>query len=186
MKPEQHVSTVTVAKYLSVTPARVRQLVVEGVLKRAVDRSGKPLRGRFVLLAAVNGYIGYLRSRLASGSDGNDYTVARAKRMAAQAEIESLRLRRVRGELHHARDVEFVMTSMLTALKSRLLALPSRCAPYLTNKTNTGEVAETIRIKVYDVLRELSDYDPAVFEAANEEYLRSLGAAKPESNGENP
>jgi hypothetical protein len=58
--------------------------------------------------------------------------------------------------------------------------LPSRCAPYLAGKTNVGEIAEAIRVEVYDALRELSEYDPRKFEAANEEYLASIGAAKPE------
>jgi hypothetical protein len=84
------------------------------------------------------------------------------------------------------------MTQMLTAFKSRMLALPSRCAPYLQGKTNVGEIAETLRMEVYDALKELADYDPTKFEAAQEEYLASIGAAKPEAgsapngNGQEP
>jgi hypothetical protein len=33
-------------------------------------------------------------------------------------------------------------------------------------------------------LRELSQYDPAKFEAANEEYLASIGAGKPEAQAD--
>jgi hypothetical protein len=69
------------------------------------------------------------------------------------------------------------MTQMLTAAKQRLLALPSRCAPYLKGKTNVGEIAETLRLEVYDALKELSEYDPRKFEAANEEYLSHVVAA---------
>jgi hypothetical protein len=88
-----------------------------------------------------------LRTKLASGAGGgvDRYGEARARRMTALAAVEELRLKRIHGELHHGRDVEFVMTQMLTALKSRLLSLPSRCAPYLVGKTNVAEIAETIR-----------------------------------------
>jgi phage terminase Nu1 subunit (DNA packaging protein) len=180
--PEQTVDTATVAKFLLLSPHRIRQLAAEGVLERAVDKkTGKALRGRFGLLSAVNNYIRYLRSKLA-GSAGKEeeYTRVRARRMAANASIEELRLKRIRGELHYSADVQFVMAQMLTACKQRLLAVPSRCAPYLAGKSQTtGEIAEAIRIEIYDALKELADYDPARFEAANEEYLASIGVAKP-------
>ncbi len=45
------------------------------------------------------------------------YQVSRGKRMAALAEIELLKLRRVRAEMQHGRDVESLMTQQLTAFK---------------------------------------------------------------------
>jgi hypothetical protein len=62
-----------------------------------------------------------------------------------------------------------------------IVTAQTRCAPYLAGKTNVGEIAETLRVEVYDALKELSEYDPRKFEAANEEYLASIGAAKPEA-----
>jgi hypothetical protein len=38
--------------------------------------------------------------------------------------------------------------------------------------------------KFYDALKELNEYDPAKFEAANEEYLASIGAGKPEAQAD--
>ena len=70
------------------------------------------------------------------------YQVSRGKRMAALAEIELLKLRRVRAEMQHGRDVEYLMTQQLTAFKSRLMALPSRLAPTIVNRSSVGEVAE--------------------------------------------
>ena len=113
-----------------------------------------------------------------------DYQRNRARRMSALADVEQLRLKRIHGELHHSQDVEFLMTGMLTAFKQRLLALPSRCAPYVMGKSNLGEVAETIRLEIYDALRELADYNPNAFAAANEQYLAGIGLGKPEKNGE--
>jgi hypothetical protein len=185
MIPEQTVDTATVARFLLLSAHRVRQLTAEGILEKAHDeKNAEPLRGRFNLLSTVNSYIRYLRSKLAGGAGSTDeYTLARARRMSALASIEELRLERIHGELHHGRDVEFVMTQMLTAAKQRLLALPSRCAPCLAGKTNVGEIAEAIRVEVYNALTELSGYDARKFEAANEEYLASIGVVKPEPAG---
>jgi hypothetical protein len=50
------------------------------------------------------------------------------------------RLRRNSKDYHHAKDVAFVMTTTLTAVRQRLLALPSRLAPYLVGKTQSAGV----------------------------------------------
>jgi hypothetical protein len=73
---------------------------------------------------------------------------------------------------------------MITACKQRLLALPSRCCHPLQAKTNPAEIAEILRVEIYYALKELSEYDPAKFEAANEEYLASIGAGKPEAQAD--
>ena len=57
----------------------------------------------------------------------------------------------------------------------------SRCCHSLQAKTNLAEIAEILRVEIYDALKELSEYAPAKFEPANEEYLVSIGAAKPEA-----
>ena len=61
--------------------------------------------------------------------------------MTAEAQGAELRLRRDSKEYHLAEDVEFVMTQMLTALRQRMLAIPSRLAPYLLGKTRVAEIA---------------------------------------------
>jgi hypothetical protein len=97
--------------------------------------------------------------------------------MSALADIEQLRLKRIHGKLHRAEDVEFCLTQMITACRQRLLALPSRCCHSLQAKTNPAEIAEILRNEVETALRELSEYDPRKFEAANEEYLSHVVAA---------
>jgi hypothetical protein len=101
--------------------------------------------------------------------------------MSALADIEQLRLKGIHGKLHRAEDVEFLLTQMITFCRQRLLALPSRCCHLLQVKMNPAEVAKILRDEGELALRELSEYDPAKFEAANEEYLASIGAAKPEA-----
>jgi hypothetical protein len=123
MIPEQTVDTAEVARFLLLSPHRVRQLAAEGVLEKAVDeRTGEPLRGRFNLLTTVNSYVRYLRSKLAGRAGAADeYTLARARRMSALADIEQLRLKRIHGKLHRAEDVE-----LPRQLRARKLSLGER------------------------------------------------------------
>jgi phage terminase Nu1 subunit (DNA packaging protein) len=182
MIPEETVDTADVARFLLLSPQRVRQLAAEGVLEKATDTSGEPLRGRFNLLPTVNSYIRYLRSKLAGrAGTADEYTQARARRMCALADIEQLRLKRIHGKLHRTEDVEFCVTQMITRCRQRLLALPSRCCHSLQAKTNPAEIAEILTAEVESALRELSEYDSAKFEAAAEEHLASFGDGKPEA-----
>jgi hypothetical protein len=48
-------------------------------------------------------------------------------------------------------------------------------------KTDLAEIVGILTEDSETALRELAGYDPAMFEAANEEYLASIGAAKPEA-----
>ena len=76
---EQTVPIEIVARFLLLTPQRIRQLVTEGVLEWAKDKRGQTLHGRFNLVQAVNRYISYLRSKVVgSGAGGeSDYVVAK-------------------------------------------------------------------------------------------------------------
>jgi hypothetical protein len=172
------VSTEALASYLLLSARRIQQLSEEGILRRAFDsEAGQEVQGRYVLKDSVNGYINFLRLGQGADSIEKEYQAARAKRMAAVAEEAEIKLRRTRREYHHAKDIEFVMTQMLTACKQRLLALPSRCCHSLQAKTNPAEIAGILRDEVEAALRELSEYDPAKFEAANEKYLSHVVAA---------
>lgn len=174
----------TLARYLALTPQRVRQLAAQGVLEKVSGGDARQ-HARFNLLSCVNAYIVFLRDRDRSIDPGEtDYQRSRSRRMAALADIEQLRLKRIHGELHHAEDVRFLMTQMITACRQRLLALPSRLCHSLQMKSNPAEIAEILKQEVEAALRELSEYDPAKFEAANEEYLAGIGVAKPaDKNG---
>jgi hypothetical protein len=102
--------------------------------------------------------------------------------MTAEAQGAELRSRRDSKEYHHAKDVEFVMTQMLTALRQPMLAIPSRLAPYLLGKT---QVAEIVRIEIQNALKELSGYRSDMFSPPAVEYLCSTVAELYAPNREN-
>jgi len=157
--PESTVPTATVARFVLLTPHRIRQLVNERVLERAKDRKGQTLRGRFYLRPTVNRYITYLRDKVArNGAEESGYRRARAARMEAQAQIEQLRLQRIKGKLHHANDIEFCVTSMITRARSRLLSVPSRLMRSLVGLTDPREIHQLVEAEIYLALNELAEY----------------------------
>jgi hypothetical protein len=61
MPAAPNVTTTELSKLLDVTPRRVQTLTEAGIVSRALDVDGRPLRGRYVLLDSVRGYINYQR-----------------------------------------------------------------------------------------------------------------------------
>jgi len=175
----QKVSTVTtsqLAKILLLSERRIQQLVRAGILKHAFDEDdGRELRGRFQAIPNVQGYIRFLRQEL--GSDDATETRfldARSRRMIAMAEREELSLKVLKGKLHRAEDVEFLMTNRDTAIKSQVLALPSRTARLLIGKTDYQEIYNLLMAEVVALLENLAGYNPHLFHELNEEYLAKL------------
>src|SRR5262249_49758909 len=77
---------------------------------------------------------------------------------------------------HTSADIEFVMTTMLTAVKSRLLAIPARTTRLVIGKTDFTEIYSLLYSEIELALRELSEYNPQDFSERNEEYLALMGA----------
>lgn len=153
------VNTVVIAKMFNMTPRRVRQLVEEGV----VDRIG---HGRFNLIDTVSKYVTFLKLNTESLTEGDvteslDYEKwlhEKAKR--EKAEIE---LAHIKKEMHSSGEVEEVMNNMVMNFRQRMLSIPSKCALQLMNRTDPKYIESILEQNVNEALKELSDYDPAMF-----------------------
>ena len=143
---------------------QVQRLANEGILRLATDTAGKSIRGRYILGDAVAGYVKHLRESVADNPEAKLYQSARTRRMDALAQKEELDLKLRKGQLHHADDVAFVMTNMMTFFRQRVLAIPSRTARLLVGKTNFREVHDLIKGEIYGCLNELSGYDAKAFD----------------------
>jgi hypothetical protein len=106
--------------------------------------------------------------------------------MAAEAEMAQLNLRIHKRELHRGKDVEFVLTTMITAAKSRLLSIPSRVTRLLIGKTDFSEIYALVMSEIELALRELSEYDPNAFVKENDQYLASFNGGKPQEKHDCP
>ena len=169
MENRATVPTRTLANYLLLTPHRVRQLVIEGVLANA-KRNGHVLRGRFNLLRSVNSYIRYLRARASHSALNDEYTQLKQRRLKTICEREEMLTSQMRGSLHHASHVEFCVTQFYTASRAGALALPSRVASKLVGRTSVPEIIEILMDEVHGVLTKTAEFK--IPRAASDEFLR--------------
>jgi phage terminase Nu1 subunit (DNA packaging protein) len=169
--------TTQLAKLLLLTNRHVRRLAADGVLVRARDEAGNELRGRYELVENIQAYIRYQREalRLDDASDSRGAQL-RNQKLAAEAQIADIRLAVLRGEVHNAKDVEFVMTNMITYMKQHLLSIPSRTARLCVGVTSFQKIYDLLSREIEAVLRELTDYNPDMFAPQNAEYLAAIGA----------
>jgi hypothetical protein len=89
-----------------------------------------------------------------------DYNAARARKMEADAQMAELELLQAKGKLVPAEDVAGAWVDVLAAMKARLLALPSVCAPVCATETELATVQSILENQVREALDELSSYKP--------------------------
>ena len=165
--------TTQLAKFIDVTPRTVRNLVADGILVPARDENGSELRGRYELLPNNIAYIRYLRRGTAfEDTSENEYNALRNRRIRADAERAELELKLYKGQLHRAEDIQFVLTNMLTAAKSRLLAIPSRVTRLVLGLTDFQKIYDLIYNEIGAVLKELSEFNRKMFAKQNREFVR--------------
>lgn len=88
------------------------------------------------------------------------YDEARTRKVAAEAAIAELELAKVRNELVLVGDVVKAWDDVLSAMKAKLLALPTKMGPILSPETDAGIIQKKLEEQIRDCLDELSNYDP--------------------------
>ena len=77
----------------------------------------------------------------------------------AKAELEELKLKELRGELHKAEDIEAITTDSALYLRSMIMALPGQLAVDLSKMDNPAEIADRIKTAVYSILENMASYE---------------------------
>lgn len=93
---------------------------------------------------------------------GSSYDEARTRKVNAEAELAELELKKVHGELVVADDVISAWNDVLAALKSKLLAIPTKAAPIVSAEVTTGGCQSILEDLINEALEELSNYDPKI------------------------
>lgn len=154
------VNSITLGNIWGITDRRVRQLKEEGVISEVA-------RGKYDLVDCTRKYCDYLRQALNSNSGSKEvklnYDTEKALHEKAKREKAELQLQIMRGEVHRSEDVERVMTDMLSRMRSKLLALPSKVAPFVIGYDNIAKIQAILSKNVEEALQELSEYDPELF-----------------------
>ena len=159
---ETEVSTTELAMVLGVTARRVQQMAQDGTIVPVQ-------RGRFLLVEAVQRYIGFL-SKAPVNED--DVKLDKARRQsevtmkASKAQIAKLEMLELQGKIHRSEDVAALTEDLIYTVRGTLMALPGRLAVDVAAAANAAEAAEVIRKEVHKAMRELSNYryDPKKYE----------------------
>jgi phage terminase Nu1 subunit (DNA packaging protein) len=173
----------TIAELFSVTERRVEQLAQKKIIPKAA-------KGLFDLGPTVQAYIRYLHG-LTNGAISADSAELNQRLLQAQAEereakarMTELDLSVMRGQLHEAEHVKKIMTDMIVASRSLLLAIPSKASTIVANMAEPTEVAAYLRAMINEALEILSEYDAEKFNSLNERYVPPDKSSK-ESSSEN-
>lgn len=164
MKVNKNINKLTtthseMARALKISRQRIGQLVQEGVLP--VDKTNS------ILL--VDGIKSYCRMKLDGDEEGQvDFDKERARHEKAKREIAELKLAQMQHKAYSAKTVEYVLTEMLSNLRTQLLGLPSKMAPIMEGKSK-DEIYKLLTHEIEDKLMELSDYSPDLFDEDVEE-----------------
>ena len=119
-------------------------------------------------MESITNYILTIKVAMESGNmesaDGElDLEEEKALHEKVKRHISELKLQTMRGELHKSGDVERVMTDMLVAMKTKLLAMPAKLAPVLVARHDIDFVRNAVSREVMEALNELKEYNPKDF-----------------------
>lgn len=128
---------------------RVQQLVTDGV----IVKSGKD----FILGDAVRSYCDYLKG---AGSQGSaDLEAQRTRLVKAQADKQEIAVQLLLGDLLPAPAVLRAWSDLITVMKTRMLALPTKLSQRLVSVNDSAEIKSTLEIEVKAALEDLQNFD---------------------------
>lgn len=161
VKEKQVIRSLDLAKLLGISDRHVRNLANEGIIK-------KTEKGRYLFLESVQGYIDYIESRNDANVDLKEEKIKEEiERIKKDTELKEIKIAEQKNQLHSATIVEEVMTGMLSNMKGKLLSISSKIAPAVIALDNLGEIQDIIQDEIFEVLEELSEYDPEMFKNKN-------------------
>lgn len=145
-----------VAKHIGVTPKYVNDLINESVIEK------RP-RGQYDIDECRNAYIKRLRENAAgrAASGELDLVAERARLAKEQADAKEMDNAIGRGDLVYIEDVAKQFENMLTKVRTKLLALPTKIAPECHASATMLEVQSLIEAGIVEALHELVGYDQA-------------------------
>ena len=156
------VSSPELAELFGVTDRYIRMLAKDEIVKKSGTR------GKYLLAESIKGFIAFLRESSSADVDLKEVKLKKeTEKIAKDIELKAIKISELKNELHSADIVRKVMTTMLTNLKGKLLAVPNKIAPLVVGCDNLGDIQDIVLSSIEDVLLELSDYTPELFKNKN-------------------
>jgi len=118
-------------------------------------------RGQYDLVEARTEYIRHLRKVAAGRVQAGELDLGeeRARLAKEQADAKEMENAILRNELVYIDDVAKQFGQQASAVKTRLLAIPSKAAPLVINCTKPVEAREIIESMIEEALYELVGYN---------------------------
>lgn len=142
-----------------------RQLAdILGVSEESLTQWGK--QGMPILLqqkgSAGNQYdtaavIAWREARAMSDQPVTDYDTERTRKVKIEADILGIQKAQIEGRMIPSEKVEAAWVSLVSAFRSRMLALPSRCAPIVAGMGSYIEIERALTDNIHEALMELSN-----------------------------
>lgn len=150
------VTEIELADWLGLTDRRIRQLAKDGIV-------AKSRRGRYDLKASIKGYVNWIRQDEKKMDASLDKLKLSKEATALQHEQlkkrkTELQVQELEKKLHRAEDVEYFWNVMALAVKSRLTAIPVKCAPLLVGIDDRKEIQAILKREVTEALNEVAEY----------------------------
>jgi phage terminase Nu1 subunit (DNA packaging protein) len=153
-KPGTH-DAATIAKLFDLSERHVRRLAADGIIP-------KTAHGQYELVGSIRGYIKYLTDRavLGAAAGGTDDGEWRLRLLQSKARMASLEADELENLVVRRADVETAWISIITTIRTRLLALPARCANAIVYLRTPAEIAALLATAVSDALEEEVSSNP--------------------------
>jgi terminase small subunit / prophage DNA-packing protein len=142
------------ANELDLSTKMVNDLIARGTIT-------KRDRGQYDLVEARTEYIRHLRKVAAGRVQAGELDLGeeRARLAKEQADAKEMENAILRNELVYIDDVAKQFGQQASAVKARLLAIPSKAAPLVINCTKPVEAREIIESMIEEALYELVGYN---------------------------
>lgn len=146
---------VQIAQALDVSTKMVNDLIARGTITK------KP-RGQYDVEEATREYIRHIREVAAGRLRAGELDLAeeRARLAKEQADAKEMDNEILRGDLVYISDVADQFGKQASAVRTRLLAIPSKAAPLVMSCDKPAEARAIIEDMIEEALHELVGYNP--------------------------
>jgi hypothetical protein len=165
---QQKVSGAQLAGILSLSPQRIRQLTVEGVLSTEKGRRGYLYEVR----EAVQEYVDFRLEGMLSTPELSELQRQRSGKLAIETERAKFNLEVLKGKYLNAEVVARVVAEQNTTVKNTLLHLPEKLCKAIAGQTDPDAIQELLQSGVEFAISALRDVFTEELKQADEEVSR--------------
>lgn len=181
LAPEALMTRDALARLLTRSRSMIPKYVLQGMPVHSGGGSGK--QSQYLPSACVAWFVAQIEARFA-GMEGLNPQRERALRDRAQARLAEQLHRTREGAMIEYREVAQALGFVVSATRSRLLAMPGALAMPLAATTEPAQAEAVLREAVRDALRDLSNWQPPEPARAMKDELS--GDTKSRRNGKEP